>query len=108
MDTTIDWAVPQEVVAQLKDLYERQGYIRGQKTARRNPGSRAYHKGYEARFIAHSLKELREVRRILKAAKLKPGRPFKKGNQWRQPVYGADQIERLLKLVGILRDTSER
>jgi hypothetical protein len=43
--------------------------------------------------------ELRNVRRLLKAAGFERGRPFRKDRHWRQPVYGRAAVARFLALV---------
>jgi hypothetical protein len=101
-----DLNLPKEVIERLTALFRSNGYIRGQNPNKRDLGRRKYHKGYEVRFIAHSAAELKRIRRLLRSAGFAVGRPFKKGNQWRQPLYGADRVERLLTLVGALPSTS--
>jgi len=49
--------------------------------------------------VANSLDELEELRRLLDAAGFKIGRPFRQGNQYRQPLYGRPQVARFLALV---------
>jgi hypothetical protein len=50
-------------------------------------------------LVADTKKELEEIRRLLRAAGFKPGKPFTKSNQWRQPVYGRTELVRFLKMV---------
>ena len=52
------------------------------------------------RLTANTGAELLTVRRLLRAAGFKPGRPFRKAKQWRQPVYGRAAVPRFLELVG--------
>jgi hypothetical protein len=90
-----------EAVARLAELFRRNGYVRRLNAARRAAeGYRGYKKGDEVRLVANSLAELAEVRRLLRALGLKPGRPFRKARQFRQPLYGRVQVARFLALVG--------
>ena len=85
----------------LTGLFRRNGYARRQNTARKDSeGYGAYKKGDELRFVAGSSDELAAIRRMLKQLGLKPGRPFVKGKQMRQPVYGRAAVERFLSWVG--------
>jgi len=59
-----------------------------------------FRRGYEFRLTAASRSELRFVRDLLRRAGFKPGRPFVKGRQFRQPVYGRGELERFLILIG--------
>jgi hypothetical protein len=77
--------------------YLQKGYMR-----RRNPdrlaqdGPQVYKKGDEIRFVADSLKELAEIRRLLHAAGIKVAAPFRKARQYRQPVYGREAVVAIL------------
>jgi hypothetical protein len=84
----------------LTEFFRRNGYVRRQDPARLTEGSRSYRKGEEVRLVAISIQELKLIRRLLREAGLKPGRPWRKDNRIRQPIYGRDQVERLLQLVG--------
>ncbi len=100
-DTEVAEVAPfPEVVAELAALFRRNGYVRWPNWDRRAATPRAYKKGYEVRLVAGSRTELRVIRRLLWAAGFKPGRPFVKGKQWRQPVYGRQPVARFLELVG--------
>jgi len=50
-------------------------------------------------LVASTVEELRLVRRLLREAGFKPGRPFRKGRQYRQPVYGRQAVARFLEAV---------
>jgi hypothetical protein len=63
-------------------------------------GPQSYKKGDEVRLVAHSAAELREIRRLLRAAGFTVGRSFVKGRQFRQPIYGRDDVARFLDLIG--------
>ena len=88
-------------VKRLREVYLRNGYVRRQNPVRiAEEGSRAYRKGEEVRLVASSAMELRLVRRLLSETGFTSGRPFVKGRQYRQPVYGRRQVARFLKLIG--------
>ncbi|HKB01436.1 MAG TPA: hypothetical protein VKD90_04410 [Gemmataceae bacterium] len=90
-----------EALRQLSVFFRRNGYVRRQRADRlAAEGYWAYKKGDEVRLVAGSLAELRAIRRLLRAAGFKPGRPFAKARQWRQPVYGRAAVARFLALVG--------
>ena len=91
---------PASVVARLADLFRRNGYVRWQDEERQTAeGVDVYKKGHEVRMVADSAAELKEIRGLLAKAGFKPARPFIKGRQFRQPVYGIRAVERFLKLV---------
>lgn len=92
--------VPDSAAAKLVWFFRRNGYVRRASRQRREAeGSRVYKKGDEVRLVASSREELATIRRLLKAAGFKAGRPFRKARQYRQPVYGRDQVARFLALV---------
>ncbi len=91
--------VPDEVVKQLAALFHRNGYVRPP-AERRLSDDRPVRRGYEFRLTAESRGELRLIRDLLRRAGFKAGRPFVKGLQFRQPVYGAAQLKRFLALIG--------
>jgi len=80
--------------------YRRNGYVRRQDAERvANEGSQQYKKGDEVRLVARTVKELRLVRRLLREAGFRPGRPFRMGRQYRQPIYGRQAVSRFLAAV---------
>jgi len=88
------------VVKQLRESFRRNGYVRRQNPVRvEEEGSRRYRKGDELRLTASSAEELRLVRRLLRQAGFRPGRAFVKGQQYRQPVYGRQEVARFLDLI---------
>jgi hypothetical protein len=92
----------QTVAEQLSALFQRNGYVRRQNSERlAEEGHRRYKKGDEVRLIASSEAELQEIRQLLLAAGLRPGRPYAQKKQIRQPVYGRDQVSRFLQLIGV-------
>ena len=64
-------------------------------------GYLGYKKGDELRFSANSKAELALIRRLLTDLGFKPGKPFEKNNQFRQPLYSRAEIARLLRLMRI-------
>lgn len=89
------------VAKQLRDIFERNGHVRRQDPVRvAEEGWERYRKGDEVRLGARSAAELRRVRRLLGEAGFKAGRAYVQGRQYRQPVYGREQVERFLELIG--------
>lgn len=83
----------------LRELFKRNGYVRLQDPDRVASEGRAYKKGDEVRMVADNRTELMEIRRLLKAGGFKMGRPFAKSKQFRQPIYGREQVARFLSLM---------
>jgi hypothetical protein len=87
-------------LALLAGFFRRNGYVRWQDARRqRREGYWAYKKGDEVRLVAESLRELALIRRLLRRAGFRPGRPFRKGRQYRQPLYGRPAVARFLALI---------
>ena len=92
---------PVHVTEQLADLFHRNGYVRPPAEKRLlGLGYGRFRRGFEFRLTASSRSELRLIRDLLLAADFKPGKPFVKGRQFRQPVYGRHALERFLALIG--------
>ncbi|MEV4558958.1 hypothetical protein AB0K51_18485 [Kitasatospora sp. NPDC049285] len=73
------------------------GYVRQPDPARRGGDEgRAYKKGWEVRFTARSEEEIAEIRDLVTAAGFAPARPFFKGHQLIQPVYGIAAVQAYL------------
>jgi hypothetical protein len=88
------------VAEQLSALFRRNGYVRPPAERRlAGLGYGRFRRGYEFRLTAKSRSELRLVRDLLRRAGFTPGRPFPKGRQFRQPVYGRQELERFLVLI---------
>lgn len=88
------------VVEQLSAFFRRNGYVRPPAEKRlAGLGYGRFRRGYEFRLTAKSRSELRLIRNLLRRAGFKPGRPFVKGRQFRQPVYGRQELERFLGLI---------
>ena len=85
---------------QLGRYFRRNGYVRRQNSSRlASEGYERYKKGDEVRLVAETGAELRLIRRLLRELGFKPGRPFRRGRQYRQPVYGRQEVERFLEVI---------
>jgi len=88
------------VAKKLAALFRRNGYVRPPAQKRlAKPGKGWFHRGFEFRLTAANRNELQHIRDLLLRAGFKPGRPFVKGCQFRQPVYGREELERFLALI---------
>jgi len=91
---------PATSASQLAELFRRNGYVRlpdADRAAAEGPDR--YKKGYEVRLVAGSARELGRIRSLLAEAGFEPGRPFVKGQQYRQPIYGRQAVVRFLRMV---------
>ncbi len=89
-----------EVIGELGRFFRRNGYVRRQNPKRlKRDGYMGYKKGDEVRLTAHDEQELQTIRELLTRAGFRPGRPFVKGRQFRQPVYGREAVRQFLRLV---------
>jgi hypothetical protein len=94
--TTVD----RKAATALARFFNRNGYVRRPDPKRRRAETwQTYKKGAEVRLVANSQAELARIRALLRKAGFSPGRPFRKANQFRQPVYGLEVVERFLALV---------
>lgn len=91
--------IDRRIVRELAELFHRNGYIRMYDAERRAAEGSDYKKGDEVRLVAESKKELIHMRRLLKAAGFKPGRPHTRANQYRLPIYGVEETARFLEMV---------
>lgn len=90
-----------EAVFQLAACFHRNGYVRHQNEDRLDElGPQIYKKGYEVRLTAHSEEELAQIQAWLRQLGFTIPKPFTKGEHYRQPLYGRQQVERFLGLVG--------
>ncbi len=88
------------VMEELACFYSRNGCVRRQNRDRLSQeGYVAYKKGDELRLAASNSEELARLRRLLTQAGFRPGRPFAKGRQQIQPVYGREAVRRFLELM---------
>lgn len=88
--------------AQLKRLFERNGYLRSPNPTRQEQeGYTKYKKGYEVRLVAQDEMELEQIRDWLQQAGFQLAKPHAKVHRFVQPIYGKQAVERFCKLVGI-------
>jgi hypothetical protein len=92
----------------LKQLFQRNGYVRRLDAERRREEGPKYHKGDEVRLIARDDAELARIRRLLVQADIKPGSPYRKHSRIVQPVYGREAVERFLAWTGQPSEQSNR
>jgi len=76
--------------------FDRNGCLRVPNIERRRADSRTYKMGYEIRLAAFTRRELMELRSTIRAAGMKPGKPFAKANRWIQPIYGRQAAEQFV------------
>lgn len=88
-------------IDQLTSFYYRSGFARFQHLdrAREKDWWKSYKKGDEIRLVARSRSELATIRRLLRRAGFKPGRPYSQGRAYRQPLYGREAVARFILLV---------
>ena len=90
-----------EVISELAERFQRNGYVRIQNDERLNEvGSQIYKKGYEVRLTAHSEEELIHIQGLLRFLGFSVAKPFPKDHHFRQPIYGREQVENFLSLIG--------
>lgn len=85
----------------LAQLFHRNGNVRIPDPKLRKAGPRSYKKGYEIRFVARSESELKRISRLLRLSGVKAGRPYQKGRQTVQPVYGKKTVKKLCEMLGL-------
>jgi len=86
-------------VKQLKKLLDGKIYFRLPDTKRRKLEGQAYKHGYEVRLVVNNKIELKKMQSILKNLGFDFGKPYAKGLQIIQPVYGKYQIENLRSIL---------
>ncbi|MGV9269674.1 hypothetical protein ACWDRR_34050 [Kitasatospora sp. NPDC003701] len=85
------------------------GYVRRPDPARRSgEQGHTYKKGWEVRFTARSEAEIAEIRDLVVAAGFAPARPFFKGHQLIQPVYGMAAVQAYLAARQAAEDQAAR
>lgn len=87
----------------LIEYFKQKGYFRLPDEERKRELGKKYKKGYEIRFVAKTNEELKELRELIVDAGFKPGKPFRKGRQFVQPIYGKKAFERFLHLIKKLK-----
>jgi hypothetical protein len=94
----------ESALAELRALFERNGYVRSGRRA----GTKDTHRGYEIRFGAFDAAERERIGGLLRTCGYRPGRPFEKGGMFRVPVYGLEQVRELSRALGIRRKEERR
>ncbi|MBI5851031.1 MAG: hypothetical protein HZB39_08375 [Planctomycetes bacterium] len=84
---------PGPLPARLFEFFMRCSCVRQPKGERRTDEPATYKKGWEVRLVLDDLDELTEARRLLARMRLRPGRPYRKGRKWVQPIYGRRAVE---------------
>ena len=95
---------PEKQRAALETLiryFQSNGYVRLPNLEKRKKLQSNYKKGYELRFVADTKSELREIRQCLQCTGFGVGKPFVKGRQFVQPVYGKKQLDRFLAIADL-------
>jgi hypothetical protein len=91
-------------ILELAGYFLRNGYVRHPNPRRqRTESTQSYKKGTEARLVANSAAELSRIRALLRQAGFHPGKAFRKGRRYRQPIYGSETVSRFLRLVRSVR-----
>ncbi len=88
-----------EVIEGLQLALLPNGCFRVANTELRRTKGQEYKKGYEARFVVKTEEELADIQQLLNRAGIKFGKPYAKGKQFVQPVYGKMQLEWLLAVM---------
>lgn len=78
---------------QLRQHFLERGYVRIADDSRRQKEGAKYKKGYEVRLVVNTQTELDQLRLWLEQTGFKPAKPFAKGHQIVQPVYGRTAVE---------------
>lgn len=84
-----------ELKHQLKKLVNGKFYFRFPDKKRRKIEGQSYKHGYEVRLVVKSKTELKQIKSLLKELGFDIGKPYAKGTQFVQPVYGKYQVEKL-------------
>ena len=82
-----------KIALRLTTLLQRNGCFRFPRQDLRQKLGQRYKKGWETRFVLESVTELLEVRRLVHRLGLRPGRSYRKGNKWVQPIYGEHAVK---------------
>lgn len=88
-----------EVRRGLAWYFRRNGCARHPSLRMRRISGAAYKKGYEIRLVAWDEEELQDIQNLLAAAGLSAGKPWTKGSQTIQPIYGREPYERFMREV---------
>ncbi len=88
---------PHAAAKAIKDAFARCGWTQSPPDPKRRAKSDKYKRGYEVRFSV-PLDDVQPMLRLLESAGFQPGKPNVKGGRARVPVYGREQVARLLQL----------
>lgn len=95
-----DHGMAETAAERLAWYFYRNGYVRLQNAGRTTEADGwNTRKSGEVRLVASSTEELDEIRRLLEEAGFKAGKPWRKRAQYRQPVYGREQVARFLLML---------
>ena len=90
----------EDAVKELSLLFYRNGYVREKNELRYQlEGHQLYKKGDEVRLTAYSKSELTHIQELLVQVGFVFGRSFMKGNQFRLPIYGREEVRRFLEMI---------
>ncbi|TAH53519.1 MAG: hypothetical protein EYC68_03205 [Chloroflexota bacterium] len=82
----------------LADFLRANSYARVPDETRQEEGWGSYKKGYELRIVVKTQDDLKRVRKLLKDVHIKPGKAYRKAQQWVQPIYGKQAVHQLTAL----------
>ncbi len=81
----------------LNELFIRNGYLRMKDEVKAAQDAN-YKKGYEVRFVAFSIKELKQIRTSIRALGFTVSNSYEKHNAYVQPIYGKPAALKFLEL----------
>jgi len=91
----------EQALRQVAEIYQQGGYVRGPISDRMlRDGWRVYKKGWELRLVLPDECAVFEVRRLLDQAGIRLARSYAKHGRQIQPIYGRDQVLRVLRAAG--------
>ena len=92
---------PNQALRKVAELYRQDGYVRGPVPDRLlQDGWRAYKKGWELRISLPDEQAVIGLRRAIDQAGLRLARFYPKHGRLIQPIYGRDQVLRVLRAAG--------
>jgi hypothetical protein len=101
MSSLIRWEIEMAQRPQLllAHFFRRNGCIRLPNYKRRKREGQKYKKGYELRLVARTANELKQIRHLLRQTGFTMGKPYQKGRQIVQPIYGKWMVDRFRKML---------
>jgi hypothetical protein len=85
-------------LAKLFQYFMQNGCCREPNSDRFVEGSSGYRKGWEVRIVVDTLRELEEVRSLLRRVGIEPPASYAKRRQFVQPIYGRAAFEKFFPL----------